>query len=115
MSARVLLVAASLAAVAMIAAIRLWPVAPDPAAAAPPASPPNGSWSHAAALNARPVAPPLSAADPGTDDEKGAESAGSEASQAVSPPQTHAVTMQDGTVLWVADRERLGSAPARER
>jgi hypothetical protein len=29
--------------------------------------------------------------------------------------QPHAITLQDGTVLWGLERERAGSSPARER
>ncbi len=115
MSAKALLATASLAGVAMIAAIRLWPAPADRSAAAPQASPPNMSWSRAAALNASSVAPPSSPADPGTDDEQRSEPPIREVSRAASPPQGHAITMQDGTVLWASDRERAGSAPARER
>jgi hypothetical protein len=115
MSAKALFATASLAGLALIAAIRLWPAAPDRSAAGPQTSLPNVSWSRAAALDTSRGAPPLSAADPLTDDEKYSESLGSTASYSVSPPQAQAVTMQDGTVLWVAGRERAASAPARER
>ena len=115
MNASGLIAAATLAAVAAVAAITWWPARADRSASATNAPHPNTSWSRAAAQTSSTASPQFHGVDPGAAEENSSDSPSGEGSQAAPAPPAHAVTMQDGTVIWAAERERAGSPPARER
>jgi hypothetical protein len=86
---------------AAIATIELWPE--QPTDRAPPAHVEQRKLSWARAVEQ----------SGGRASRSGA--ASDEETPAAHAPQTRAITMQDGTVIWATQREREGSTPSRGR
>jgi hypothetical protein len=114
MNARGLIAVAASAGLVLVSTVVLWPARTVQSTPAPNTPPPNTNWTRAAALNS-PTELPYSGTDPGADGENPSSSPGAERSQGAPLPEGHEVSMQDGTVIWAAERERAGSTPARER
>lgn len=116
MNAKALLAATAVAGVAVLTLIALWPAQATQSASSFDASHANTDWNRAATSNPSTATSPYRTGDADVVD--GGNLAGEPdgaVSEGLPPPEARPVTLQDGTVLWAAQRERASSAPARVR
>jgi hypothetical protein len=97
MNARTVVAAAFVGGATLLAALALSPPQQHHALPVAQTQPPNVSWSPPHGERAELVEEPT--ADP---------------AGPAPAPVPHAITMQDGTLVWAAQRMRDGNAPARE-
>jgi hypothetical protein len=114
MNARGLIATATLAGPVLFLTIILWSQRTVRSTTETNAPRANTSWTRARVLNSS-IAVQLSGADVQSDGESSSDLPTDIGSQESSAPRSRALTMQNGTVIWAADRERAGNAPARER
>ena len=106
---------AALTGLALAVAFAEWRSHATPQVAAPVRTRINTAWEHAASANATVDRIQVLAADQYSGESTPQQVSERPASATAPVTQPHAITLQDGTVLWGLERERAGSSPARER